>query len=412
MAIPWLIYSLFALLIVAHLITPFLTTLFARLIGRDGRHAQSKSVDFGCIITAYRNAEIARPLVASLLKQTHGLYHVYLVADECPPDFTLGLDDHRVSVILPEAPLRLKAKSIIEAMRQSVRKHDFIVIFDADNLAHPNFLEEISHYVGAGFLCVQGRRTAKNTDNSFAAADSLGEIYKNHIERYAPFLLGGSSVISGSGMATETALYQAYLDGPEIQAGRHLGKKMLQEDKILQNFLVQRGIRIAYAIHAVCYDEKVQSGEAVETQRSRWLYSYFQNLPNAFGLLVQGMKRLNWNQLYFGWITSAPPMFIQVGLALILLVINLIFWPEDGGFSRFIWHVAPLIALLIFAGNVFWTLSLSGAPDAVWRAVGAMPAFVWRQFRGLFKMRNPNKHFKHTEHTQYVSVDEVLKKEE
>jgi len=40
-----------------------------------------------------------------------------------------------------------------------------------------------------------------------------------------------------------------------------------------------------------------------------------------------------------------------------------------------------------------------------------VPKFVWRQFTGLFKMRNPNKHFKHTEHRKYVSVDEVIGKQ-
>ncbi len=93
----------------------------------------------------------------------------------------------------------------------------------------------------------------------------MGEHYKNYLERYVPYLLGGSAVISGSGMATESVLYQAYLASPEIEQGQHQWKKMLQEDKILQNFLIQQNKRIAYARNAVVYDEK--------TRAMRWKHS-------------------------------------------------------------------------------------------------------------------------------------------
>ncbi|MCC6724887.1 MAG: hypothetical protein IT258_10285, partial [Saprospiraceae bacterium] len=58
---------------------------------------------------------------------------------------------------------------------------------------------------------------------------------------------------------------------------------------------------------------------------------------------------------------------------------------------------------------IFWTLKLSRAPKQVWSAVAAMPSFVLRQVKGLFKMANPNKNFKHTEHKVSVSIEEVLK---
>lgn len=61
-------------------------------------------------------------------------------------------------------------------------------------------------------------------------------------------------------MATETNLYKAYLASPEIEQGQHQWKKMLQEDKILQNFILRQGGTIAYARKALVYDEKVDTG--------------------------------------------------------------------------------------------------------------------------------------------------------
>jgi cellulose synthase/poly-beta-1,6-N-acetylglucosamine synthase-like glycosyltransferase len=387
------------------LLYPFLTVLLARLFGREKRlataPATSRAFDFACVITAYKNAAIAGPLVRSLLRQTYPNLMVYLVADECPP-VDLGIADPRFVYLTPDPPLRLKVKSIRYAVDRFQREHDFIAVFDADNLAHPGFFEEINRYANAGFRCIQGQRTAKNLDTVYAALDSLGEHYKNYLERRVPYLLGGSAVISGSGMATEAGLYRAYLESPEISQGQHQGKKMLQEDKILQNFLLRRDERIAYAHRAVVYDEKVTTGDAVATQRSRWLFSYFQNLPNSTGLLWRGLTRPSWNQLYFGFVTLVLPMFIQLALAGLLALLAL--W------------VAPAIALAltaavaVFGLTILWTLRLDEAPAPVWKAVWQAPRFVARQVAGLLRIGDPHKNFKPTEHSKYVSVDDLLEK--
>ena len=402
MQLIYLLFSVLAALTIVQLVYPFVTTLLAQVFGKEKIVQPDAPVahDFGCIITAYRNAAIARPLVESLLRQTHPNFHIYLVADECPVDFDLGLRHEHVTVLQPDPPLRLKAKSIIHAIKHFRREHSYIAVFDADNLAHPDFLQEINRYANAGHRCIQGQRTAKNLDSTYAALDSMGEHYKNYLERYVPYLLGGSAVISGSGMATEAALYCAYLASPEIEQGKHQWKKMLQEDKILQNFLLRRNERIAYARRAVVFDEKVETGDAVQTQRSRWLFSYFQNIPNALGLLRRGLLGFSFNQLYFGFVTLALPMFIQVAVAGLLAVV--------GFFVAPMWSLALVAAVGIFALNILWTLHLDNAPQPVWDALWQVPRFVLRQVLGLLGMGNPNKNFKHTEHRKFVSVDEVV----
>jgi cellulose synthase/poly-beta-1,6-N-acetylglucosamine synthase-like glycosyltransferase len=405
MALLTFVYLILAGLVVFQLILPFLTVLYSQVFGRERlADSQDKSTsnhyDYGCIITAYRNSAIAKPLIQSLLQQKHNNLIIYLVADECP-DIDFGINDPRFVYLKPE-PLRLKAKSIIHAMENYRRPHDFTVVFDADNLAHPDFLLEINKYTNSGFRAIQGQRTAKNLDSTIAAADSLGELYKNFIERYAPYLNGGSAVISGSGMAVETNLYWEYLRSPEIEQGKHLWKKMLQEDKILQNFLLRRNETIGYAWNAICYDEKVENVEGVQTQRSRWLFSYFQNIPNALGILRRGVFNFSMNQFYFGLVTISLPMFLQLALALGFAVLGLLFSPKMS--------LILLLSVAVFALNVIWTMKLSDAPPAVWNAIKATPAFIWRQFTGMFKMNDPNKNFKHSEHTKMVRVEDLLGK--
>lgn len=405
MTILFYIYIVISCLLLFYLVFPF-TTVFLSLFTKEKIKTEKelgdeyKNYDYGCIITAYKNAEIAKPLVASLLNQPYPNFHIYLVADECDIS-DLNLSDKKLMVLNPNPPLRLKAKSIIHAMDNYVRKHDYTIVFDADNLAHPDFLLEINKYVNNGHRAVQGQRTAKNLDTIYACADATGEFYKNYIERYVPYLLGSSTVISGSGMAVETDLYTAYLASPEIEQGKTQWKKMLQEDKILQNFLLYKNEKICYAKNAIVYDEKVVSAEQVETQRSRWLYSYFQNIPNSSGLLLKGLTRLSWNQLFFGLITIAPPLFILLFFSMVMAVL--------GFFIEPMMAIALIIGLAVFSFTILWTLYLSKVPKQIWSAIWGLPLFVLKQVTALFKMGNPNKNFKHSEHTRKVSIDDVLK---
>jgi cellulose synthase/poly-beta-1,6-N-acetylglucosamine synthase-like glycosyltransferase len=395
------IYITVSCLLIFFLALPTINTLFSLFVKEKIRQPLSpKDFDFGNIITAYKNVEIARGLVHSLLKQRHDRHHIYLVADGC--DISgWNIEHEKLTLLRPDEPLNLKAKSIIYGIEHFIRSHDYIAVFDADNLAHPDFLSEINRYANAGFAAIQGQRTAKNLDTMMACADALGEFYKNYIDRVAPYKIGSSAVISGSGMAVEAALYKAYLASPEIEQGKHQWKKMLQEDKILQNFLLRKNVKIACAWDAICYDEKVTSAQAVETQRSRWLFSYFQNIPNSLGILRRGLLNFSWNQLLFSLVTIAPPMFIMLFTAAGLAVLGLLIQP---------WvSLALVAAMAVFVLTIFWTLHLSHAPKAVWNAVWAMPSFIARQVRGLFKMGNPNKHFKHTEHSRDISIEEVLK---
>ncbi|PHN06229.1 hypothetical protein CRP01_11655 [Flavilitoribacter nigricans DSM 23189 = NBRC 102662] len=388
-----------AVVVLFFLLFPFLEVLLSRMVRPKTPERTDDFRSFGIIITAYRNWEISVPLVRSLLKQDYpGNFRVYLVADNCEPA-TFPVEDERLTVIWPETPLNLKAKSIIHATERFQHTYDHIVIFDADNLAAPDYLRWINRYITLGYPAVQGQRTAKNLDTFYARADAAGEFYKNYTDRALPFRLGSSSVISGSGMSVEREAYLGYLNSPEIQDGQHLWKKMLQEDKILQNHLLRQDLRIAYAPEAVVYDEKVSDGAAVETQRSRWLYSYFQNMPNAIGLLRRGLTRLSFNQFWFGLVTIAPPLFIQLLLAGVLGLLGLIFYLPV--------FLMMLIGGIVFIGNIPLSLYLDNAPRSVQQVFWRLPAFAWRQLKALAKIKDPNKNFKHTEHRKMVTLDDV-----
>ena len=76
--LQWIYLTIVAVLAL-FLLLPFLTVLFSRFcrenIQREGTAEKPhRSYDFACIITAYKNVDITRPLVESLLRQTHKNY--------------------------------------------------------------------------------------------------------------------------------------------------------------------------------------------------------------------------------------------------------------------------------------------------------------------------------------------------
>jgi len=395
------IFTVISSIIIFFMVLPFITVLLSFFSKEKIKSKEiKKEYDFGCIITAYKNADITVPLVQSLIKQNYNNFEIYVVADDCDVS-NWSLEHEKLTLLNPQPALKLKAKSIIHAIDNYKRKHDYSVVLDADNLAHPDFLKVMNLYANNGHRTIQGQRTAKNLDTMYACADSTGEFYKNYIERYAPYLIGSSSVISGSGMAVEYNLYNEYLNSPEIQQGKEKWKKMLQEDKILQNFLLNKKEKISYAWDAIVYDEKVVSRDQVETQRSRWLFSYFQNFPNSSGFVLKGLFGFNFNQLFFGLMTVSPPMFILLFTSIIFMVIGFIVAPPVG--------IALFIANAIFSLNILLSLYLSKVPSEIWKALYGLPPFVFGQLLGLFKIGNPNKNFKHSEHTRTVSIDEIIK---
>lgn len=395
-----LLFSFICLVLLFYLVFPFLTVLLSLVVKERAIATSEKQTDFACIITAYQNIQIVIPLVESLLKQAHTNRHVYLVADAC--DISgFPLSSPHLTVLKPEYKLGSKVKSINHAIEHFVRPHEAVVIFDPDNLAKPDFLSILNNYLATGFKAVQGRRAAKNLDTIYACADATGELYKNYVERYAPYLLGSSPTIAGSGMAVETTLFHAYLQGEKITSSLKSNRVIVAEDKILQNFLVGEKLQIAYAKDAILFDEKISTGAQVERQRSRWLYSYFENFPNTLAFILRGALSLNRNQFLFGLITSSPPLFVLLLSALVLGLVSLFVSKQL--------FLAFLLGIFIFIGNILLTLLLSNAPAAIWKAMWGMPLFVLRQFLALLNMQRSRKDFMPTENKKAVRIDEVLR---
>jgi cellulose synthase/poly-beta-1,6-N-acetylglucosamine synthase-like glycosyltransferase len=351
-----------------------------------------KQFSFAAIVTAHQDTRLIPPLVDSLIKQTYGLIHIYVVADDC--DITkMNFDHPRVKLLRPENPLNAKIRSISHAMENFSEPHDVIVIFDSDNLVHPRYFEYLNKYFQQGFLAVQTHMLSKNTGSKYAKLDSMGHIYNTFLEREMRMELNLSSCILGLGIAIETKLYK------EIMYNNILGGF----DKKLQADLVKAIPQLAFARESIVYDEKVEDGRTLEKQRTRWLFTYFNYFKVNWDIIKTALKRLDGKLLYFGFIMLRPPLILLVGLAFLLSLCNYFINP--------LFSIIWLLIVLQFALSFILIIATQSKQKGMTRALLHVPLVLLRQSRAIFNMKKAATGFLKTEHSKIVYIEELLKDE-
>lgn len=348
--------------------------------------------DFAAIITAHQDVSMILPLVDSFYKQTYNNFTIYIIADDCDIKH-LHFNDLRVNIIKPAKALNAKVKSIKLAVDNFIREHDVLIVFDSDNLVHPEYLKNLNEYFKRGFRAVQTHMLSKNVDSVYAKLDSIGHIYNTFVEREAKMKLKQSSSILGLGIALETNLYKEvmYKDG--------LGGF----DKKLQADIIKKISQLAFAENAIVYDEKVDDGNTMEKQRTRWLYTYFKYFPVNWSLLITGLWKQDFKLFFFAFTALRPPLFLMVGSAIFFLVINIFLLPV----VAMLW----LIVLLVFTCSFILIVITESRQKGIARALFYVPIIIFRQISALLKIKKASQQFLKTEHKKIVYIDELLRNE-
>lgn len=387
-------------LIALFTVFPLLLSLLSKIViilkGKKGSPISGSEKDYACVITVYKDIDCAQHLVLSLLGQHYPHFHIYLVADDCDSS-KWSIKHPKLSVLQPEKPLHSKVRSIRYALDRLVQPHSHFIVFDPDNLAHPDFLHHVDKLHLQGYEVVQGKRVAKNLDTKYACLDAFSEYYYNYTQRTVPFSLGSSATIAGSGMSIPIALYHEFLQKEFDPLGDRV---VIAEDKMLQVYIVEKKLVISFAEEAILFDEKVSTANQVKRQRTRWITSYFQYLLTGLGMLGRSILRLNWNQILFAYTIVIPPMFI-IGLSWLALSVLYVF-------TSFASFVILQCCFFAFVLNIFVALILGATPNKVVTSLFYAPLFVWNQIRAMFSMKDTKTSFLTTEKTKNISVEDLL----
>jgi cellulose synthase/poly-beta-1,6-N-acetylglucosamine synthase-like glycosyltransferase len=370
------VWLLIQFLIWFNLIFPVLLLLIYSLRGGEKRrppHSAAALPDYGIIVTAYEYTQQLPAVVASLLELNYERYHIYVVADKC--DISgLHFPSDKVLLLRPEQVLGSNTRSHFHAIKNFIRPHSHLTIIDSDNLTDPQYLHELNTYFNQGFQAVQGVREAKNLDSTYACLDAARDIYYHFYDGKILFGAGSSATLAGSGMAFSTALYQECLG--------HLDVTGAGFDKVLQEGIVSRKYRIAFAEKAIVYDEKTTGSDQLVKQRARWINTWFKYFALGFKIFFGGVAGLNWNQMIFGLVLLRPPLFIFLILSVFFMLINL--------FIAIPVAIAWFIGLCIFVTGFYISLRKSHTDPRVYQSLVNIPKFIAFQLLALLNARKAN----------------------
>src|ERR1700761_6170769 len=211
------LYGIVQLIVFSFLLQPFILLVIygiCKLFGIRPRTtpytAVTRQFQFGVIVTAHREVDFIPPIVDSLLKQTHTQFNVYIVADDCDVS-NLFFEDPRIHLLKTPHPFHNQIASLDFGFRHLDPKDEVMVIFDPDNLVHPDFLTVMNAWYNKGYRAVQGNLRPKNTDGVYAQLDGFGASLGNFVEREMRSMLGLSASIWGCGVSVHKSVYASII---------------------------------------------------------------------------------------------------------------------------------------------------------------------------------------------------------
>ena len=340
------------------------------------------------LIPAYKEDSVIVETAKKSLNQHYpeALYEVIVIAD--------GLKNQTLEYLryLPihVFPVRFEKSTKVKALNMALdyfldASFEGVVIIDADNIMHPNFLHYVNNALDNGMMAIQGQRMAKNKDSQFSFLDAVSEDVNNHIFCKGANNLGLSSRLAGSGMAFLPELLKSLLGKSKAIGGF---------DKELELEIVSKNIKINYVEDAIVFDEKVSGSKAFYTQRTRWIHAQYKYLYQQFvsGAIWKAMGKLNLDYLYKILVLVQPPRLL---MPVSLMTLSMIYFMIQGMAGSTLLFIALTIINAITFLLAIPTSYFTKDSWSQWLALGN--AFI-QTIRALINLPSAGKSFLHTPH--------------
>ena len=364
--------------------------------------------NFAILIAAHNEEQVIAQLVENLLVLNYPreFYDIFVVADNCS-DRTAQTARDAGAIVHERFNLEQRGKGyamewIFGKIFRLKRQYDAVVVFDADNLVHPDFLQEMNNHLCHGEKVIQGYLDSKNPDDTWVSGTfSISFWLANHITNSAKYNLGLSSVLGGTGMCIST----------EILRNFGWGATCLAEDAEFTMKVLLEGTRTTWAHGAIVYDEKPLTFMQSWRQRKRWAQGLFdvagRYIPK---LLVAGIKRHD-IRILDGVLQLLQPYFLIVSTTFVLLNYLCYITPF---YTNIFFEILPVeVWTLVGIGQYAFPMIVLAKIRASWKSWFYLifyPLFIysWIPITVMGFIHRHEREWSHTQHTRSMSYKEVL----
>ncbi|NFO04413.1 glycosyltransferase [Clostridium botulinum] len=304
----------------------FILTLYYMVLGFFGliRKKEKKNYTpnkkFALLIAAHNEEVVIGKLIESMLNLNYpkDKYDVFVIADNCTDNTAKISREYGVNVCERfNKDKRGKGYALewmFDKLSKMKKQYDAVAIFDADNLVHKDFLQEINSKMNDGYKVVQGYIDSKNPEDSWIAASySIAFWTQNRMFQLARENVGFSNQIGGTGFAIET----------ETLKELGWGATCLTEDLEFTCKLVLNGEKVGWAHDAIIYDEKPLKLSQSWTQRKRWMQGFTDVASRYFWKLTKkSIKERKWYIFDCALYVLQPFITLMLAASAILTIIQ------------------------------------------------------------------------------------------
>jgi cellulose synthase/poly-beta-1,6-N-acetylglucosamine synthase-like glycosyltransferase len=363
---------------------------------------------FAIVVAAHNEENVIVQLIENLqvLKYPRELYDIFVVADNCK-DRTAELAKQAGAIVYERFNLEQRGKGyamewIFAKIFRLKQKYDGIVVFDADNLVHPDFLLEMNNRLCKGEKVIQGYLDAKNPNDTWISGTfAISFWVVNHIWHLAKYNLGLTSVLGGTGMCISTDVLRQF----------GWGATCLTEDMEFTMKVLLKGIPTTWAHDAIVYDEKPLTFMQSWNQRRRWAQGHFDVASRYIPRLIyEGIKQKD-IRILDGVLHLLQPHFLILSTTFVLLSYLYYLVPF---YTNILYMVLPIqVWTIIGIGQYVFPMIVLARIRAQWKSwlyLIFYPLFVysWIPITFLGYIHRNDREWSHTQHTRSLSYREVL----
>ena len=246
---------------------------------------------YAVLICARNEAAVLPKLLESLRAQDYpGVLDLYVAADNCTDD-TARLARKGGATVFERHDLVHVGKGyalnfLLHRIWAEGKHYDGYLLFDADNLARPDFVRRLDGVFGPECPVVAGYRNTKNYRGWIAAGQGLCFIREVRFLNCPRTLLGFSGNVTGTGFLVSEEILRTAGGWPW---------HCLCEDLEFSTVQMIAGRRIAYCPQAEYFDEQPATLSQSVRQRLRWCKGFLQVMASRGAKLGRAALRGRWS---------------------------------------------------------------------------------------------------------------------
>lgn len=381
-----------------------ITGLFAFFKRKEEIIPKKKNNKFSIIIAARNEEAVIGNLIDSLKKQNYpeDKFDINVIVNNSTDNTYKVSKKHGANTIKCEVPVKSKGEVLHYIFNKFKDKdNDAYVIFDADNIVHPDFLKHMNDSLNKGFKVAQGFRDSKNyEDNWLSGSYALFYYIQNFFFNLSRKKINSSASINGTGFMVEKKFIES-LDFSPIT---------LTEDVELTTVCAIHNEKIDFADKAITYDEQPTNFRVSLKQRLRWSKGNLQCWKYYHKDLVKSFMK-NHNLACVDMYLNNLAAFIQV-LSFVVLGIGFI---EKMIVEKVSFTLFGLLGMLVsylgtFIVSLFVTIYNKKSVTAMMSSLILFSLFMITWFPinvvSLFKKEIK---WEHIGHNRSVNIDDIIK---